>query len=327
MSVVCFEYYNSLNYICVPPTSPVSSFYLWTKDAPVRDGFSNKFKVNYTLSRGAEIKCDYAVTNDVGNLWYHIHDWDKAGWIYGGHITKNKNLAKNGLFLAGCPVNVKVYDTSNTLAASIIDGELYTYDENKIIPYKVGSGNYFEVSDNTEYRIEIDSLSEGLMDYTIETDFDEVTGKPKNKKEYTCVPLEENEKFSSTVGGEINTNKVELNILDEKGNAAKPEYLTPVSEDPHTNDKNISPFSKIMGILMVVILVVVLCFIVIATILVKKSDTRTTTRKVSPQIEKPKAQAKEKPKAQSDVRFCPICGALLNPADSMCKVCGNKLRD
>ena len=39
-----------------------------------------------------------------------------------------------------------------------------------------------------------------------------------------------------------------------------------------------------------------------------------------------KAQAKEKPKAQSDVRFCPICGALLNPADSMCKVCGNKLR-
>ena len=123
----------------------------------------------------------------------------------------------NWLLAIDCPVNISLYTSDDELAASIIDGEVYTADKKAINPYVIGDGKYFEVYDDEKYYVEIDSLSDGMMDYTIYRDYDAKAGEFKEIKKFEAVDLSEEQYFDSTIGGDISAEDVELKVVDEDG--------------------------------------------------------------------------------------------------------------
>ena len=67
------------------------------------------------------------------------------------------------------------------------------------------------------FFVEIDSLSDGMMDYTIYSDYDTKTGEFKEIKKFEAVDLSEEQYFDSIVNGDISTEDVELRVVDEDG--------------------------------------------------------------------------------------------------------------
>ena len=202
--------------------SILPDFIIASDRAPLRAGCYNDTDVIERLKKDTAIEVEYAVKNGGGNVWYHTTVNGNTGWIYSAHVQRgvsNKRIVDGikWLLAIDCPVNVSLYTSDDELAASIIDGELFTADEKAINPYVIGNGKYFEIYDDKQYYVEIDSLSDGMMDYTVFSDYDERAGEFKAVKKFEAVDLSEEQYFDSTVGGDISTEDVELRVVDEDG--------------------------------------------------------------------------------------------------------------
>ncbi len=197
-------------------------FIIASDRAPLRAGCYNDTDVIERVKKDTAIDVDYAVKNSGGNVWYHATVNGNTGWIYSNHVQRGISEKKivdsiNWLLAIDCPVNISLYTSDDELAASIIDGEVYTADKKAINPYVIGDGKYFEVYDDEQYFVEIDSLSDGMMDYTIYRDYDAKAGEFKEIKKFEAVDLSEEQYFDSTIGGDISAEDVELKVVDEDG--------------------------------------------------------------------------------------------------------------
>ena len=202
--------------------SMLPDFIIASDKAPLRVGCYNDTEVIEKVKKDTAIEVDYAVKNGGGNVWYHTTVNGNTGWIYSAHVQRGisqKRIADGikWLLAIDCPVNVSLYTSDDELAASIIDGEVFTTDKKAINPYVIGDGKYFEVYDDEQYYVEIDSLSDGMMDYTIYSDYDTKTGEFKEIKKFEAVDLSEEQYFDSIVSGDISTEDVELRVVDEDG--------------------------------------------------------------------------------------------------------------
>ena len=221
----------------------LNGFVIQSKKAPLRAGCYEDTEKLETLKKGDIIEVDYAVKNGGGNLWLHTTVNGKTGWIWDNHTQRmdpvNNTLYKLvNLISIDCPVNVSLYDSNDELVASIIDGEIYTADQRAINPYMIGNGKYFEIFDEEAYYVEIDSLADGMMDYTISSDYDEKTGEYKSVKKFEAVDLEEEQYFDSKVGGDIRAEDVYLRVVDEDGNVlSEIEAVTASDEESEGIDK------------------------------------------------------------------------------------------
>lgn len=221
----------------------LNGFVIQSKKAPLRAGCYEDTEKLETLKKGDIIEVDYAVKNGGGNLWLHTTVNGKTGWIWDNHTQRmdpvNNTLYKLvNLISIDCPVNVSLYDSNDELVASIIDGEIYTADQRAINPYMIGNGKYFEIFDEEAYYVEIDSLADGMMDYTISSDYDEKTGEYKSVKKFEAVNLEEEQYFDSKVGGDISAEDVYLRVVDEDGNVlSEIEAVTASDEESEGIDK------------------------------------------------------------------------------------------
>ena len=203
--------------------SMLPDFIIASDKAPLRVGCYNDTEVIEKVKKDTAIEVDYAVKNGGGNVWYHATVNGNTGWIYSAHVQRGisqKRIADGikWLLAIDCPVNVSLYTSDDELAASIIDGEVFTADKKAINPYVIGNGKYFEVYDDEKYYVEIDSISDGMMDYTIFSDYDEKAGEFKEVKTFEAVDLSEEQYFDSIIGGDIKTEDVELRVVDEDGN-------------------------------------------------------------------------------------------------------------
>lgn len=197
-------------------------FIIASDRAPLRAGCYNDTDVIERVKKDTAIDVDYAVKNGGGNVWYHATVNGNTGWIYSNHVRRGISEKKivdsiNWLLAIDCPVNISLYTSDDELAASIIDGKVYTADKKAINPYVIGDGKYFEVYDDEKYYVEIDSLSDGMMDYTIYRDYDARAGEFKEIKKFEAVDLSEEQYFDSTIGGDISAEDVELKVVDEDG--------------------------------------------------------------------------------------------------------------
>ena len=197
-------------------------FIIASDRAPLRAGCYNDTDVIERVKKDTAIDVDYAVKNGGGNVWYHATVNGNTGWIYSNHVQRGISEKKivdsiNWLLAIDCPVNISLYTSDDELAASIIDGEVYTADKKAINPYVIGDGKYFEVYDDEQYYVEIDSLADGMMDYTIYRDYDAKVGEFKEIKKFEAVDLSEEQYFDSTIGGDISAEDVELKVVDEDG--------------------------------------------------------------------------------------------------------------
>ena len=221
----------------------LNGFVIQSKKAPLRAGCYEDTEKLETLKKGDIIEVDYAVKNGGGNLWLHTTVNGKTGWIWDNHTQRmdpvNNTFYKLvNLISIDCPVNVSLYDSNDELAASIVDGEIYTADQRAINPYMIGNGKYFEIFDEEAYYVEIDSLADGMMDYTISSDYDEKTGEYKSVKKFEAVDLEEEQYFDSKVGGDISAEDVYLRVVDEDGNVlSEIEAVTASDEESEGIDK------------------------------------------------------------------------------------------
>lgn len=221
----------------------LNGFAITAKKAYLRAGFYENTEKLDTLKQGTIIEVDYAVKNGIGNLWYHTTVNGKTGWIYSARVERIDPVTKlihdiDTLISIDCPVNVCLYDSNDELVASIIDGEIYTADQRAINPYMIGNGKYFEIFDDEAYYVEIDSLADGMMDYTISSDYDEKTGEYKSVKKFEAVDLEEEQYFDSKVGGDIRAEDVYLRVVDEDGNVlSEIEAVTASDEESEGIDK------------------------------------------------------------------------------------------
>ena len=202
--------------------SILPDFIIASDKAPLRVGCYNDTEVIEKVKKDTVIGVDYAVKNGGGNVWYHATVNGNTGWVYSAHVQRGisqKRIADGikWLLAIDCPVNVSLYTSDDELAASIIDGGLFTADKKVINPYVIGNGKYFEIYDDEQYYVEIDSLSDGMMDYTVFSDYDERAGEFKAVKKFEAVDLSEEQYFDSTVGGDISTEDVELRVVDEDG--------------------------------------------------------------------------------------------------------------
>ena len=202
--------------------SILPDFIIASDKAPLRVGCYNDTEVIEKVKKDTVIGVDYAVKNGGGNVWYHATVNGNTGWVYSAHVQRGisqKRIADGikWLLAIDCPVNVSLYTSDDELAASIIDGELFTADKKAINPYLIGNGKYFEIYDDEQYYVEIDSLSDGMMDYTVFSDYDERAGEFKAVKKFEAVDLSEEQYFDSTVGGDISIEDVELRVVDEDG--------------------------------------------------------------------------------------------------------------
>ena len=197
-------------------------FIIASDRAPLRAGCYNDTDVIERVKKDTAIDVDYAVKNGGGNVWYHATVNGNTGWIYSNHVQRGISEKRivdsiNWLLAIDCPVNISLYSSDDELAASIIGGEVYTADKKAINPYVIGDGKYFEVYDDEQYYVEIDSLSDGMMDYTIYRDYDAKAGEFKEIKKFEAVDLSEEQYFDSTIGGDISAEDVELKVVDEDG--------------------------------------------------------------------------------------------------------------
>ena len=74
-------------------------------------------------------------------------------------------------FVVACPVNVYVYDSSDNVVASVVDGRVFC-DADSIMIGVEGDQKIIRLYDNAEYRLEYAGTDSGNMDITI-TEFDE----------------------------------------------------------------------------------------------------------------------------------------------------------
>ena len=200
-----------------------NGFIVTSNKAVLRAGCYNDTDVLTKLKKDTILETDYAVKNGGGNTWLHTTIDGNTGWIFINHTEKMDPIRK-GLYnlskriVIDCPVNVSLYNTDDELVASIIGGEIYTANEKAVVPYLIGSGKYFDICNDEQYYVEIDSISDGMMDYTIFSDYDERAGEFKAVKTFEAVDLSEEQYFDSTIGGDIKTEDVELRVVDEDGN-------------------------------------------------------------------------------------------------------------
>ncbi|MBP5254241.1 MAG: hypothetical protein J6Z23_02515, partial [Lachnospiraceae bacterium] len=95
------------------------------------------------------------------------------------------------------------------------DGETDSLDPDRVIPYKIGGMKVFDILDDAEYRVEIESYTYGSMNYTVYSGYDPEAGDFAENKTIALVELVPEMKFESRVGGDIRAEEVELEVVDE----------------------------------------------------------------------------------------------------------------
>ncbi|SEG23200.1 Lipase (class 3) [Eubacterium ruminantium] len=250
-------------------------------NAPLREGITQDTDVIEYLKKDTIVSIEYLVDNSAGNTWARVEVNGKSGWIYFQNLGQSSRTARRKI-KTDCPVNVKLYNSSGEVVSSIINGETVTNDENKIKPYVIGRGKYFEIYDDDEYRVEIDSLSDGLMDYAVYSDYDEEQGDFKEKKEFEGAALEPDMRFESKTGGNIRTEDVKLSVIDENGKVIDDIGVDGSSAKEEEKAKEIAGDvdgkSKKSGIILIIIIaaVVVVAAVLIAVFLFLRKKKRKT---------------------------------------------------
>lgn len=134
---------------------------------------------------------DYAgnyANAQVGWVPYLEEDYPGSG-LYQKyeHLTEAANLTKLAKEIkAACPVNVYVYDQSDNVVASVVDGRVSCNAENVMIAL-LGDEKIFRFYDNANYRVKYVGYDNGNMDVTI-SEFGE-SENPVRAVNYYDVPL------------------------------------------------------------------------------------------------------------------------------------------
>lgn len=100
-----------------------------------------------------------------------------------------------------CPVDVYLYDESNSLVLAVVNEEITVNTDPSITAIVYDGAKSFAYPDDRDYRVEIIAREEGTMDYVVaeatnDTEFREV--------EFYNVPLESEQKYSGEVPAELN---------------------------------------------------------------------------------------------------------------------------
>ena len=115
----------------------------------------------------------YYITSLTGWINYLEEDYPGSGLykMYEGLINQARNSVLKKEIIAACPVNVYVYDQSDHVVASVIDGRVSCSADNVMIAL-LGDQKVIRFYDGEDYRVEYVGYDTGNMDVTI-SEFDE----------------------------------------------------------------------------------------------------------------------------------------------------------
>ena len=119
-----------------------------------------------------------------------------------------------------------------------------------------GNIKMFDIATDEEYHIQVDSLSDGYMDYIVYGDFNKKDGGFESAKVFDSVELEEKKQFSSSIGGGLNTADIELGVVGEDGKTTENIEGKAQTVDLGKRRKTIFALILIFSIFILIILVV-----------------------------------------------------------------------
>lgn len=157
------------------------------------NNFKNDYATNYILSEIGWI--DYLEDDYPGSGLYELYS---SLYETIGSSDSGFRLIKQ--VTAACPVNVYVYDQSENIIASVVDGRVSCL-ANDIMIARIGDTKVIRFYDGADYRIEYVGYDAGDMDVTVtEYDETEAAGRTVN---YYDVALTDGQTYSLDVDDEI----------------------------------------------------------------------------------------------------------------------------
>lgn len=118
---------------------------------------------------------------------------------YNKNLTADKTASSYRLIRINCPVNVDVYDSNNTLVASIVNDEIVNNIDSCLNYHVNGDGEkIITLPANDEYNIYITSTGEGTLNYSI-SEVDLQTMANTRIVNYYNVPISEGDVLSGTI--------------------------------------------------------------------------------------------------------------------------------
>ena len=180
---------------------------------------------------------------------------------------------------------MELYDSDNTLVASIThDGEMYSSDSDIAVPYMVGNIKFFDIANDAEFRVKINAVSYGEMDYIVYGNYDEEAGDFSKGMTFSDVMLEDEKQFDGDVPRSIE--KVTLGVLDSEGRIVE-ELQGELGNPDREQEEDGGDFDKRVGILIVLGIVGTAVLLSLAVILIdrKKKRSREAKKADGPQID------------------------------------------
>lgn len=99
-----------------------------------------------------------------------------------------------------CPVDVYLYDESNSLVLAVVNEEITVNTDPSITAIVYDGAKSFAYPDDRDYRVEIIAREEGTMDYVVA---EATNGTEFREVEFYNVPLESEQKYSGEVPAEL----------------------------------------------------------------------------------------------------------------------------
>lgn len=251
-----YIYVEHLTSVDNMPPDAESTFSVAVENAKVRNDPASTGKVIAKLQEGTGVEIKHSICDANGKMWHYVDVEGKLGWMEAAHVQCGVSGIQKRLEVR-CPIAAKLVDSKGNVVASISeDGKLSTEDETKVAPYLIGNIKMFDIATDEEYHIQVDSLSDGYMDYIVYGDFNKKDGGFESAKVFDSVELEEKKQFSSSIGGGLNTADIELGVVGEDGKTTENIEGKAQTVDLGKRRKTIFALILIFSIFILIILVV-----------------------------------------------------------------------
>ena len=166
-----------------------------------------------SIKSSTSLKYQQILTNWIYDL---ENDYPDEYEKYKGYLTASGSSLKK--YVIECPVDVYVYDSDNNLAASIVDGKVYS---NTVIALMDGEAKTFYMLAGEEYHFEYKGTDTGTMNIQI-LEYD-TNGVIVKESSFASIPLTDGCVYTSTDNGKIESTE-RYSLKDASDNVVKSDY-------------------------------------------------------------------------------------------------------
>ena len=172
--------------------------------------------------------------SSIQDICYNVHEQILTGWVYElendypslyneySHLLDESWARIKKRYNIACPVDVYVYNSENTLIASIVNNKIYCIDDNITISVD-GDEKTIYFYDNKEYNIVYVGNDYGTMDISV-TEYDDTEIDVRNVY-FNNLELSNGLTYTATESGTLNDN-TEYVVIDENQSSISADYDT-----------------------------------------------------------------------------------------------------